>query len=362
MGSARVRPESVRAPQVLGLRTHAPARRPSEAGFSLLEMMIATVILSVIFAQVALVIVSVGRTQRTGERRTDMVDSLRRAIDLIASETRNAGFMIPRYAAVSSVDGGSTSPDRFCVSDSTYFDLPAPGSGAGSSLDGRVSRFSGSSVSALGSTTFTLDTLNVDEFGGDDYVSGKGIIVAQSDGAPSASFPAKGIATHCARIASIDATSRRVTLETLHAIPGGVFSSTSNVIAVPAHVYEIDANTTSLRRNGALLSGLIEDLQIEYWIDSLGSPDGKEDASGAEFPIHDINAMPLATRDSARIRRVRISLIGRPEQREDKPGVQLRPPLGNRAAGQQDGFQRQQLSVCLLPTNLLEPDAYPGIP
>jgi prepilin-type N-terminal cleavage/methylation domain-containing protein len=336
---------------------------PASDGFSLLELMIATVILGVITAQLFVLAAAQQRGQRQDERRTDVVDSVRRSLDLIASDTRNAGFMVPRYAAVSSTDGGGSRADRLCVSDSNYFDLPQPGGGVTTTLDGRITRFDGSMALGIASTALTLNSLDVDSFGGVDYAAGSGIIVVQHDGAPSPSFPAKGIATHCARIAGVDVTNKVVRIEPLHAIPGGLFIG-ANVVAVPAHVYEIDDSNGvfTLRRDGIALSEQIEDLQVEYWVDSLGVPDGSIDASGREFPIHDVNSMPLANRDTARIRRVKISLVGRAPLPEENVGFFQRPALANRTAGSSDGFKRDVLTVSLLPANLLDHVTYPNVP
>jgi hypothetical protein len=303
------------------------------------------------------------RGQREDERKTDVVDASRRALDLIASDTRNAGFMVPRYAAVSSVDGGTGRADRLCVSDASYFDLPTPGSGTASSLDSRVTRFDGSVVTTLASNTAILDTLDIDMFGGVDYFVGRGITVVQHDGAPSTTVPAKGLVTWCARITLVDPQTRRIVIDSRHAIPGGLFAL-ANVVAVPSHVYEIDdSNGLVLRRDGVALTDLVEDLQIEYWVDTRGVPDGVIDPTpGIEFPIHDLNTMPFPQRDTGRIRRVKISMLGRPQLPEEDLGVLNRPAVANRLAGPSDGFKRSFLSTSLLPTNLLDMQTYPNVP
>jgi len=330
-----------------------------QAGFSLLELLIAISILGLIVAQMSVAVVSQDRTQRSHTRDIQTLDVTRHALDVMASDTRNAGFMIPRWAAVATGDGGNNAADRLCVSDSTYFDLPAPGSAAPSSLDLRTDRFTGAPVSAWSSTQITLTTLDIDQFGGvNDFVVGQGVIIAQSDGGPNAPLPAKGLGTHCARIQGIVVGGAPV-ITLVHPISGATFTGTANLIAVPAHVYELDP--TGLMRNGTVLTDLIEDLQIEYWVDVLnGGPNGIEDNN--EFPIHDINAMPLAVRDSARIRRVRITMVGRAAQTDETTSVQNRPAIANRVQGPPDGFSRKILTTSVLPRNLLEPGAIANVP
>ena len=362
------RSDSARAlPACVALRAKTPlAGRsiPTDGceGFSIAEMLIASLILGVIAAQVGLVVVSSDRTQSESARKVEAMDVTRAVIDVISGDARNAGFMVPRHAAVSAVDGGTAAADRLCVSSVDYFDLPnAPG--AASALDVRTARFEGARVSSVVSTTLDIDlasSLDVDGFGGgNDFVPGEGIIIAQSDGAPTATFPAKGIATYCARIESVDVASQRIRLILPHAVPSGLFVGTANIIAVPAHVYEVDAG--GITRNSGRLSTLVEDLQVELWVDSSGVPNGKIDGVG-EFPIHDLGAMPQTVRDSARIRRVRITVVARGAVREERSGLLFRPAAANRVAGAEDGFSRQTLTASLLPRNLLEIGAYGEVP
>jgi hypothetical protein len=328
-------------------------------GFSIAEVLIVGLILGVIAAQVGLAIVSQDRAQSESARKVEALDVTRRVIDLVSSDTRNAGFMVPRHAALAAGDGGTNAPDRLCISSLDYLDLSPPGAGA-SFLDSRTARFDGAVVTSVAGGTVRVDTLDIDAFGSvNDFAVGGGVIVAQSDGQPSAAFPAKGIATHCARIERVDPVNLTITLDASHSVPGGLFPSSSNIVAVPAHIYAV--GLTGLARDALLLSELIEDLQVELWVDSTGAPNGTIDGPG-EFPIDDLNAMSPATRDSARIRRVRVTVVGRGAVPETRPGIFSRPGVANRDPGQADGFVRQVLTASLLPRNLLEPGAYGGVP
>ena len=69
---------------------------------------------------------------------------------------------------------------------------------------------------------------------------------------------------------------------------------------MPAVIYQL--TTAGLSRNGLLLSPQVEDLQVEFGVDS----DGDGQLAVAEFPIHDLNGT-----DTSRIRRIRLTVISR---------------------------------------------------
>jgi len=71
-------------------------------------------------------------------------EDARLVLDLIAFDARQAGFMVPRIAGVSSEDGGANGPDRLCVSDPTYF--PYPESGGPASVTCRSSSCSSTAI------------------------------------------------------------------------------------------------------------------------------------------------------------------------------------------------------------------------
>jgi len=350
-------------------------RDDSESGFSILELLIAMTILGVIVAQMTVAMINQGATQRTQQRGLDTLDTTRLALDLIVSDTRNAGFMVPRWAGVAAVDGGAGAADRLCVSDSGYFDLPAPGSGAETALDLKTDRFAGAEVLGfLSDRDIRVKMLDVDEYDSStdfansaDFVAGGGVIIAQSDGAPNPAFPARGLKVFCARIEtggvidSMDDAPDQIRLIASHAIPGGLFGA-SNVVAIPAIIYEVNGG---LMRNGQTLSTAIEDLQVELWVDVSGTPDGIEQRP-AEFPIHDINAMDPMSVDSSRVRRVQVTLVGRSALRELRPGANLfRPAVANRSEGKtaaELGFTRKVMQAGVLPRNLLEPNVYGLVP
>lgn len=321
-----------------------------EAGFTLLELLIAVTVMSIVTAQLFMVFSSQKRTFHANQRALDVQEDARLVLDLIAFDARHAGFMVPRIAGVSSEDGGNANPDRLCLSDPSYFAYPLTG-GPGTALDSRSSHFNTTGVdpvNGIAGNFVTVNTLDIDndvtnpnDFG----APGAGVIV--SDGASSV----------CARIVSFNGN-----IVELDRSPAGM--TLSAVRVAPAIIYEVGANDV-LTRNNMTLANSVEDLQVEFWVDNRvrnGAIDGAPTGDAAtEFPVHDLNSAPGWTVDPSRIRRIRVSVLTRTDMREVNPdgteklmATSVRPALANRAAGNAaDGFQRRRFVASILPKNLM---------
>jgi len=111
----------------------------------------------------------------------------------------------------------------------------------------------------------------------------------------------------------------------------------------------------SLTRNGTQLSSVVEDLQVEYWVEPAPPAcNGIMDAN--EFPIHDLNQTAVAL-DIERVRLVRLSVIARAQIEDEQAGARVDryrlPATANRVAGAADGFRRRRFSTSVMPRNLL---------
>ncbi len=328
-------------------------RLHARAGFSLIEVMIVLVIMGVLTAQMFMAFASQKQAYLKSDRALDMQEGARLITDLVAHDTRMAGFMLPLAAAVSSFDGGNAAPDRLCISESDYFSTPLDGTL--SPLDNMISPFPGSSVTSATGTAIVLPITDldvdgdgdVDFFGPDPGLqNGAGIILAD------------GLKTHCARIAQI--VGGNITLAAGHGVPGGHFVSFGNVVAVPAIIYETGvAPATTLMRNGMVLSNDVEDFQVEFWVDSQ-VPDNL--LAGTEFPVFDLNTAPGGwVIDLERIRRVQVSVVTLSDRGDSTESENFsryrRPAVANRAAGPYDNFPRRRFTVNVLPRNLIREDS-----
>jgi prepilin-type N-terminal cleavage/methylation domain-containing protein len=321
-------------------------RSAANAGFSLIEMMIVVVIMGVITAQLFVVFANQKRVFMSNERALDVQESSRLTLDLVSFDTRMAGFMVPRWTAVSSIDGGAAKADRLCVSSSSFVPI-----GGSPQLDAKIQRFSGAVVTNVFNDHVDVQagSTDIDGDGDIDFQQGAGVIIAS---------PTR---TYCAVVESATATQIFFAVEDATARLG---AANPDMRAVPANVYELDEDPTKLelRRNGLLLASQVEDFQVEYWLDNAALPNGVEDGD-TEFPVNDLAApdppgggIPA---DNAQVRRVRVSVIAR-TLRDEGPNsaagrlTYARPALANRAADAvEDTFRRRSFSASILPRNLV---------
>ena len=336
-----------------GWRATARAPGPTSYGFTLIELLIATAVLSIVTAQVFMVLNTQKRVYISNERVLDVQEDSRTVLDLLTFDTRMAGFMVPKIAALSSVDGGANAADSFCISDVSYFDFPTGGAPS-QSLDSASEPFNTAGVTSFaGNNAVNAATLDVDGVNGTNDFGGAGRGIILSD----------GVRSHCARITNI--VGNQITYTP--ARPPGPGFVTANTRVVPAVIYEHnDMNAVppalplSLTRNGLVLATGVEDLQIEYWVDNspIGLLNGVVD-DATEFPVDDLNNQPgAATMDTSAIRRIRISVITRTDRTEggvsQEFNTQRRPANANRVRSDTaDQFKRRRFRTSVLPRNLL---------
>ncbi len=288
--------------------------RNNASGYSLIELMISIAIMAVVGSQLLISFSAQHRTYVQQDQLSRTQQDVRVLMDVVLEDLRMAGFMVPREFGVDSIDGGTTAADLLCMSNPAII--------AEAEYDSASDRFDAASVtSSLGSndTTLNLDAgdMDIDGDGGDDFAVGSGILISD------------GTAAHCARVTDI--TGNTVTFTP--ATPSGASYTLFSTRAVPAVTYEIA--TTTLLRNGLVLSNFIEDMQVEFGVDS----DNNGAIEGAEFPIHD-----LAGVDRSRIRMARISLTSRTAQ-PDLTFVGARAAAANRNAGANDNFKRRKATA-----------------
>jgi prepilin-type N-terminal cleavage/methylation domain-containing protein len=326
----------------------------SQAGFSLLELMIAIAIMGVVTAQLFVVMGNQKKVYQSNERAVDTQETARMTLDLISFDTRVGGYMVPSWTAVSSVDGGADLPDRFCVS-SVFVD---PGvTGDDNPMESTTQRFPGAPVNAGGIagnsvTVATLD-LNVPPDGIPDFAVGSGVIVASRS------------ETYCARIRNIVSAgpgNNTIFVETNDVMSHITSIAGGELQAVPANVYELK-DPLELQRNGMVLASQIEDFQVEFWVDAAGGGAKNVDDGDTEFPVNNLNAPDPPsgglTAANDRIRRVRVTVLAVAplEDQANSASGHLaygRPKIANRDAGDTpDRLRRRAFSASIMPRNVI---------
>jgi prepilin-type N-terminal cleavage/methylation domain-containing protein len=299
-----------------------PPRR--SAGFTIAELLVSMVILGIVTSMTFAVMGSVQTSYTENQDVADTQEDARLLTEMVLSDVRMAGFLVPRSAAIASRDGGAAAPDVLCVSD--------PGIMAEARIQAATNYFDRAIVqttvgSGASSVQLVASTMDVDGDGDGDFGPGDGIIIA--DDADS----------HCARITTMAGGNVFFSPRT----PPGFDVSGGAGRAVPARIYEIAG--TTLTRDGLPLSDQVENLQLEFFVDA--DTDGTMDAG--EFPVHS-----LAGSDAALVRSVRISVVTRTAQPDpENPGVGM-PAVANHAGAAPDGLTRRRYETMVVPRNLLD--------
>lgn len=298
-------------------------------GYTITELMVALALMAVVSGQLMLVLQTQNKSHADQARVLEAQQDVRLSTELILSDLRMSGFLVPGIVGMSSADGGTGAPDVVCASDPSVFPE--------SSITGATELYeTATAVSVVGAGATAINvlpsTLDIDGDGTDDFTVDSGIIFSDGTG------------SHCARITSIAGGTIGFTPPT----PAGFSVPASSATeVVPAVVYEVDA--TGLRRNNIVLSPLVENLQIEYGVDR--NANGQIDAG--EFPVHDLNdANPIFASDPSLIMGAQISLITRTSLADPDfsgPGM---PGSANHTGGAADGFKRRRITAIVTPRNL----------
>ena len=300
-----------------------------KTGFTLVELMIALAIFGIVIAQAFAVFGAQHVTYTATERSIEVQQDSRLIADAILGDVRMAGYMVPREAGIASVDGGTGGTDAICVSDSD------PDVIKDSEVAGALERFAGASLAVnlgAGANTASLtnSSLDVDGDGNDDFAVGRGIIFADGDN------------SHCAVIDSISASGANSTFQFTPATPAGFSIASADGRITPAVFYAVVG--TDLERNGLRLANGVEDLQLEYGVDSNG--DGQ--LTGAEVGVDVLDGL-----DPGDVVSLTLSVITRGDREEEDLQTAGRPAAANRNAGAADGFRRRRVTATVVPRNLL---------
>lgn len=233
-------------------------------GYSLIELMVTAAILLIVMVGITRAFTTQHQAYIVVDQVTEAQQNLRAVADLVERDVRRAGYMVPPHAAVCAFDRVNA-PDILFVSDSdairSVYDLEdenislTPNKGAEVTDDASTWNASGSA------DTVALAQLWLDhQPDGNDFVVGQGVIVANraEEDSPVA----------CGTIDEISGNTLTVDFGSTST---GAVGSNADVVAVPAHKYEVIAGTPNrLQRSGQLLASDVEDFQVTFFFDEDG--------------------------------------------------------------------------------------------
>jgi prepilin-type N-terminal cleavage/methylation domain-containing protein len=294
------------------------------AGFSLVEVMVAVAVMGIVTSQLLLSFSQQHTSSLEHERTIEIQEEARLVTDVIVKDLRSGGFMVPKYTAVASNDGGVNGSDALCISDATTINdamLPTSTAKFGGA---RVLNAVGGGASSVVVATTTID---IDADGVNDLVEGQGMILGT------------GTRGHCAIIDTLTVGVTNTTITFSPSTIGGFVASPDDSV-VPALRYSVNAGTLS--RNDIVLSNHIEDLQAEFGVDI----DRNGTIEGAEFPIDNMDFEEYEL-----VRNVRVQITAREARAGDNFNGQF-PAVANRVAGAADNFKRRRVTGDALLRNL----------
>ncbi len=245
------------------------------SGYSLVELMVAVAVMAIVTTQLLSSFSRQHTTAVAQERVIELQEEVRIVTDLILSDLRMAGFMVPKFAAIGSIDGGTNGADVLCMSDPSVIN--------DSVLSGASSRFPGAPISsgfsgASSGVSVASANRDIDSDGDDDFVIGEGLIIGT------------GTSSHCGVVTGLSGSTISFTPATATS-----FTVTTDDTVVPALVYRVTG--TTLTRNTTVLSNQIEDLQVQFGVDA----DRNGTVEGAEFPIDDLTGEEFELIENVRI-------------------------------------------------------------
>lgn len=323
-----------------------PARRSDLRGaFTLTEVMVSLAIMGLVMAYLMQSFVTQHRTYVVMDQVGEAQQNLRAIADLLENEIRTAGFMVPEHGAVCG-DDLTNNPDVLIVSDASAIDP------TGQKKAELGARLTGGTPGTGSGTAIALETLTVD--GGGVYdsdgngtrdsdfqcdgggctaagVMAGGVIVIDS------ANPGRGVA--CGIIQRI--AGNTVVADMLNALGAGVVNA-PDLRAIPAHVYQIDANRQLLRDN-LILTGDVEDLQVAWYFDL--DNDGQVDV-GEYRGIGGGTAYNPSALNATFLREVRANVVVRTRYEDDRlDGGQFQAMENRQPVAGEDGFRRRVLTT-----------------
>ena len=339
--------------------------RRSRAGFTLVELMVAVTMLSIVMYMTMESLVRQQKTAMVTDQVVEVQNNVRAVAALVEREIRMSGFMVPNAVGVCGLDR-TNGADELWLSETepiTPDDERAGDLGARlASTSTWLATYNASSQPPsmnLDASTTDLDDDGSFFYDNDnngtneaDFRVGGGFILAD------ASNPHRG---------SVCGTVRAVTANqiTLNVIAGqldahvAASDAEEDIVIVPAAHYAVDAAAASGRfeRNGDLLLNGVDDFQVSYFFDN--NDDGVVDPAGGN-PNEERGRSAAAAddylagdEDNSALREVRFAIVVRTRAADpdfDTGSFQNRenrdPVAGN------DNFRRRVIEAAVRPRNI----------
>jgi type II secretory pathway pseudopilin PulG len=304
-----------------------------------MELLVTLALLGITTAAVTGLLAQQGASYRVVDQVSEVQQNMRAIADLMEREIRTTGFLVPQSAAACGRDNDNA-PDALFLTDADPLNVGAELWSA--TITGG---FSGTGTDSLSVDDLVLDGAGFYDTDGNgvgdsDFRLGAGVIVVDLlDATRGAS---------CGVITSFpSATSMNVS----YADGGESIGAGGNLVAIPAHVYQVNAQS-QLVRDGMVLADGVEDLQFAFFYDSNDDgvlDDGENPGSGDSAGDYLSNAW-----NNEILREIRFNVVLRTPAVDPGWSDGMFQTRENRIApgGGPDGFRRRVFSASVRPRNV----------
>lgn len=331
----------------------------NRGGFTLLELMLAMTMLSIVIVGVLESLTRQHKTSITTENIVEVQQNVRAISTLLEREIRMAGFMVPNAVGVCGIDNLAGGDEIFLSEIEPIVPDDERAGDLGARFAAGVTWPTGTTPPSTPTTVVrALDPTTVD-------LDGDGSFFYDNDnnGTPEADFregggfivgdlanPQRGAA--CGIVNSVSSTSINLSHTGGNLLALISTDAEEELVIVPAAHYYMNTGSTTgrLERNGDLLAQGVDDIQFSYFFDN--DDDGVIDA-GEEVGISTATVYNPAGLDNENLKEVRFSVVVRTRQtdRDFSAGTFVNNENRTAVAGT-DGFRRRVIIGAVRPRNI----------
>jgi len=324
--------------------SHQSVIRARRAGFTLMELIVSVAVLAILSVYLADMFARQSRAYAVVDDVTEAQQSLRAISHMIEREVRTTGFMVPEAAALCGTDNTNTS-DILFVSDGDPL-VTGTTNMLGATVDsgfgggGGTDNISLNSVVVDGNAFYDPNETGVAD---SDFQENGGVIVVDRNN------PARG--SSCGVVTGVNTAANTISVDfTIGGQPLAGAAGPEDLVAVPAHVYQVNANS-QLVRDGMILADGVEDLQFSAFFDRN---DNDTIEVNLEYFGHEAGpAYVSGQRDNSELREVRVSFVVRTRLPDPDFNTGEFQPTENRVApAGNDGFRRRVYTTIVRPRNV----------
>jgi prepilin-type N-terminal cleavage/methylation domain-containing protein len=321
------------------------------AGFTLAELLVSLAVLGIVSIYLTNMLTQQNRAYTVVDQVTETQGNARAILDMLERDVRGTGMAAAEAGIVCGVDN-TNDPDVLFVTDSSVFKYDRDKNPArfdqGAEVQGIGFVASGSntiiSLNTLAADGIPYHDLDADGTTDSDFRPGGSVIVAERYRAD------RGVACGVIVAGGVDVGNKTVTVNFDAGAENLSIGSAAEVF--PAKRYTVNGDQ-ELVRDGVVLAGDVEDLQVSFFFDRPPF-NGESDGAALEEPgTFDGNVYEVTDWDNTQLREVRLGIVVRSRRPDPNLPGAIPQALENRQpVAVADGFRRRVLQAVMRPRNV----------